>query len=86
MSHRDLASLVGRWLENLAFLAGIGIAVRYGLAESDAVALCTAATRPIPWGLFAIIGVCLLPKMLGRETAGRVWGAVADRVAPRRTE
>src|SRR5207344_115852 len=57
MTHREAASLTGRWFENIGFVLGLYLAYLYVTAEADAVRMGTAvAGRPIPWGTIAVIG------------------------------
>lgn len=67
----------GRWLENAAF--GIGVAMLAFAGFREAVASCAA--HPFPWVTFIAAAVLVAPKMLGRATAGRIWGLVGGRVS-----
>lgn len=73
-----------RWVEDVGFLAAIGIALAYGLAEAAArIGACIgpcAPDAPFPWGLLLILGALVLPKVLGRATAGAIWTAIASRI------
>lgn len=83
MTHHEAVSLSGRWLENAGFTVGLYLAYVYVTAEAEAVRLGTAvAGRPMPWGTIAVIGLCVAPKMLGRQTAGRIWEGVS-RLVPK---
>lgn len=74
-----------RWVEDLGFLAAILIALVYGAAEAmRVVGFC--ATRPcstdhaFPWGLLIICACLVLPKTVGRASAGAVWQAIGERI------
>lgn len=64
---------MNRVLENLGFLAGIGIGVFAAVRET--MSGCTS--HPFPWALAIIAGLLIAPKMIGRGSAGRAWEAVA---------
>lgn len=68
-----------RTIENVGFLAAVLIAVLYGLAEAASrvgVSLGECGhSHGIPWGLAIISGALVLPKTVGRATAGRIWEA-----------
>lgn len=72
-----------RALEDIGFAAAILIAVLYGIAETlSRLGLCPfvdrcAATSPsFPWGLAITQLSLVLPKTLGRATAGKIWSGV----------
>lgn len=67
-----------RMVENIGFLGGALVAVLYGTAEAAQQAGLLqnpAHSRGIPWGLVIIVGALVLPKTLGRATAGKIWQA-----------
>lgn len=72
----------GRWIENILAIVGILQAALYGTMEALARGgfLQHNEHAGFPWITLAILGVCVLPKTVGRATAGRVWDAVATRV------
>lgn len=81
-----------RWIENgLAILGGV-IAASYVLGVEViphvcySLGKCIHAPVPsngIPWGVVILVGACVLPKTVGRATAGRVWDVVAGRIGRR---
>jgi len=75
-----------RLLENVGFGVGLVVALTYGVAEAlSRIGLTLGdqahADHGIPWGLVIIIGVCVLPKTVGKATSGRLWDALASRVS-----
>ena len=73
----------GRRAENVLAYAGAAQAVFAGVLESLVRAGFRLgagdAVSGVPWVNLAILGVCVLPKTVGRATAGRVWDAIAGR-------
>lgn len=78
-----------RYIENGLAIVGILQAGLYGTLEALAsvgwrLGKCEAETG-FPWITAFILGVCVLPKTVGRATAGKVWetlGAIVGRKAP----
>ncbi len=81
-------STPGQRAENIAlyfglFVAGIGILVesakQLGLARG---AVCAEHWwQMVPWFNLAVLGVCVLPKMVGRQTYGKIWERALSRKA-----
>lgn len=73
-----------RWLEDLGFAAAIFQGLVYGMGEAArSVGLCPGPCPvhvSFPWGLAASMGICALPKYLGRGTAGKVWQTIAGKI------
>lgn len=71
----------GRWIENILAIVGILQAALYGTMEALARGGFLPHTEHpgFPWVTVIIFAGCVLPKTLGRATAGRVWDAVAAR-------
>lgn len=75
---KEKAAEHGRWLENVAFAGGVCLLLFAG--GKEAIASC--ATHSFPWSAFLIAAVLVAPKMLGRATAGRIWGMIGNRGTP----
>lgn len=73
-----------RLLEDIAFIVGIAIAVLYAIGEFlTSMGWCIKTCNPhagVPWMTVVLFAGCVLPKTLGRATAGKVWDAIASRV------
>lgn len=76
----------GQRAENIAlyfglFVAGIGILVesikQLGLAKGQVCA--DHWWQMVPWFNLAVLFVCVLPKMVGRQTYGKIWESFASR-------
>jgi phenylacetate-coenzyme A ligase PaaK-like adenylate-forming protein len=75
-----------RRIEDALAIAGILQAGLYGTLEALAsvgwrLGECAADTG-LPWVTLAILFACVLPKTLGRATAGRIWEVIANRGKP----
>lgn len=68
----------GRWIENVAAIVGLGNLAFIGFAEAQSLTACTEAR--FPWANLIIGAICVLPKTVGRATAGRVWDVLANRI------
>lgn len=72
-----------RHIEDIGFLVAIAMTLLYGLAETARrIGLChgdCSKDPGIPWVTLTMAFMCILPKMLGRVTAGRVWEVVGAR-------
>ncbi len=72
-----------RTIETIAFALGVVILGAYGLAE--ALALLGWRLGPheghhgFPWGQVVVATILVAPKLLGRATAGKIWGAIGQR-------
>lgn len=81
----------GRFIENaLAVLGGLMAAAYVGLVEilpRACYALGRCAREPtnadVPWGVVIVVGALVLPKTVGRATAGKVWEGIATRLGRR---
>lgn len=71
-----------RWIENVLAIVGIAQAALYGTMEALARGgfLTHSEHAGFPWVTIIIFAGCVLPKTLGRATAGRVWDALASKV------
>jgi hypothetical protein len=70
----------GRNIENWLALAGVLQAMLYGLAEFLIhIGLATPKSCGIPYMTITLFLGCVLPKTIGRATAGKVWEAIANR-------
>jgi hypothetical protein len=71
-----------RWIENgLAVLGGL-IAAAYvvGVEIYPAIAFTTAPSgHGFPWGVVILVAALVLPKTVGRATAGKVWDVIGGR-------
>lgn len=70
---------VSRKIEDWLALAGVGQAMLYGLAEFLIHMGIVKGSDRIPWMTMALFLGCVLPKTVGRATAGKVWEAIANR-------
>lgn len=72
-----------RLIEDLLAVAGIAQAMFYGTIEglTRAGVLEHNEHAGFPWVTVAIFLGCVLPKTVGRMTAGRVWEALGARFA-----
>lgn len=76
--------MTARWVENAAAIVGLLIAAATAGAEGYAVFAAAksgacALDFHVPWGNVLLVVACVLPKTLGRSTAGKIWGAVGKR-------
>ena len=72
-----------RMLEDVAFGLGIFLVGLRGVAEvAHEVAGSLMELREhrhqFPWAFILSCGLLVLPKTVGRATAGKVWGAIGD--------
>ena len=70
-----------RGLENAAFVVGVLVLAAFALTEvlpqvGIAVGDCEVMDTGTPWGVFMVGSLLVAPKMLGRATAGKIWGAI----------
>lgn len=79
MTMRAISHPTGsRVLENVGFLVALVLGASY-VVKVEIIAI---GTRPsFPWGLVIICGLLIAPKTLGKATSGRIWSAIARRVA-----
>lgn len=71
-----------RHIEDAGFAAGGLLIVARGIAElvHEFYPVIEAHKHGIPWGFFMGCGLLVLPKVLGRATAGKVWEAIGTGV------
>jgi len=72
----------GRWIENVPLMFGSLVMLTYGMGEAlthaGLVGRCEQhADTGLPWGLIVIVTASVLPKTIGRATAGSVWSKIA---------
>lgn len=81
-----------RYIEDgLAILGGLVMAA-YVLGVEVFPPVCYSLGRcvnkpdahPFPWGVVFLVSACVLPKTVGRLTAGRVWQAIGNAIPGRR--
>jgi hypothetical protein len=75
---------LGRRLEDWGMGAAIAVGCLAALARIGVNSWCSVrpcpAYRPgFPWELWLLMGMLVLPKVLGRATAGRIWLALVTR-------
>lgn len=63
-----------RLLEDVGFLAAIGLGVYAGVKEANALHVA----HHFPWALLIVMSILAAPKTLGRASAGKVWERLAD--------
>lgn len=72
-----------RYIEDIGFICAIFLGMTYGLAESARrVGWCHGdCTKDpgFPWVTITFAAMCILPKMLGRATSGKIWELAASR-------
>lgn len=69
-----------RRLEDWGMIVGIAQAALYGVAEFLIhIGVVTPKSTGIPWMTIALFFGCVLPKTLGRATAGKIWEIIASR-------
>lgn len=82
---RHEARTLGRRLEDWGMGIAIAVAVVAALARVGVNTYCSVRPCPVyrpgfPWEVWGLMGMLVLPKVIGRQTAGRVWLALAERV------
>lgn len=87
-----MTAAAGRRAENTLAYIGAAQALLAGTLESLAHAGVRFGSCPpipehwwshVPWFNVTILLVCVLPKTIGRMSAGKVWEALANKVSPR---
>lgn len=77
----------GRWVENgLAILGGLIAAAYVVLVEivpHSGLVTCQMPTGHggVPWGVVILVVAMVLPKTIGRATAGAVWQQLGARLS-----
>lgn len=74
-----------RLLENIGFAVGVAVGAFYVVAVEAVPQLCYSLGKclqapqphPFPWGVVIIVTALVLPKTLGRVTAGKVWQTIS---------
>lgn len=77
---------VSRQIEDWGFLIACGLGLLYGIGEIIVYVVVSLGLRPhteapFPWIVMAFFIGGILPKTLGRATAGQVWVVLAHGVA-----
>lgn len=87
---KDAAAARGRKVEDTALYVALAIAGLYGLAGAIvfvAISLGLVTPKTVPWTILAIPLVlflgCILPKTVGRATAGKIWTGLGAAAAKR---
>lgn len=73
----------GRSVEDVAMYVGIGQAALYGVGEFLMQIGVVPRYTGVPYMTIALFLGCVLPKTVGRATAGRIWTVLADTFASR---
>lgn len=71
-----------RWIENGSAVIGVLLGAAYVAGVEiypHIVGKPACADHGIPWGVVIVVTACVVPKTIGRVTAGKVW----DRFAPK---
>lgn len=73
-----------RWIENGLAVVGIAQAALYGTVEAlnhagISLGSCTPSSG-FPWITLVIFVGCVLPKTVGRASAGKVWELIGGRI------
>lgn len=76
----------GRHIENALAIAGTAQVALYGTLEALSrsgymLGTCKPSTG-VPWVTLAFFFGAVLPKTVGRATAGKIWGVLLKRAAP----
>lgn len=66
-----------RLIEDGAAVVGVLIGAAYVVFVE--IARVCSAPPGIPWGVVIIVGACVLPKTIGRVTAGKIWEKFSGR-------
>lgn len=79
--------MTGRTIENVGFSVALFVVALYALGEfvhhvGYRIGPCAAEVDSFPWGTFFLATICILPKTIGRATAGAIWGKLAGGVRP----
>lgn len=83
-AERPASSWRSRLIEDgLAVLGGI-IAAAYVVGVEiwpHVKGTASCASHGIPWGVVIVVGACVLPKTVGRASAGRIWERFTPKAA-----
>jgi predicted DCC family thiol-disulfide oxidoreductase YuxK len=86
IEHRHGVAEKGRQAENVSLYFGLGVAALGVLVESAKnLGLVKGAVcaehwwQMIPWFNLSVLVVCVLPKMVGRATYGKIWENLSSR-------
>lgn len=76
---------IDRLVETTGFGIGVGLLATKTFVEilQDAGFLTYPPEHGWPWGLFLSCGLMVLPKFLGKATAGKVWGSIGEGLSRR---
>lgn len=88
MTHENGDHPVARGIENVGFICGIVLAFSFVLTESlRRVGICGAGGCPAGGVDFlyativlSLTALLIAPKMLGKQTAGKVWTGLVDKM------
>lgn len=73
-----------RRYEDYGLLVGISLGAAYGMAEVALKVYCSThqcfSGAGFPIGFAIVILACVLPKTVGRATAGKVWEIFANKL------
>jgi len=77
-----------RNIEDGLAIAGIIVGALYVVAVEIFPHACYSSgfcerapvAQPFPWIVFCVIAACVLPKTVGRATAGKVWEIIGSRI------
>lgn len=83
LEEREAKTPHHRHIEDLGFVVAILVTLIYALAEAARrIGWCHGdCTKDpgIPWVTLTLAGMCILPKMIGRASTGRIWEFVGSR-------
>ncbi len=82
----EIASHMGRKIEDWGMLVGLCLGLLYGIGEIVVHVVVSLGIRPyteapFPWIIVMFFLGCILPKTLGRATTGQVWVILAGAIA-----
>lgn len=77
-----------RWIEDLGAIIGVLIGAAYVVGVEIFPQACYSIGRcpnapqahPFPYGVLFIVTACILPKTVGRMTAGKVWESIGTKL------
>lgn len=79
----------GRTVENICAIAGLVVLSTFGLAETLSrlgVTFGPCHEHGFPWGQVIAGSILVLPKTVGRATAGKVWNKIASAVPGKKAD
>lgn len=76
-----------RRIEDIGFLVGVTIAALFAVGEFMVyISFVKKGASGFPYVTIILVLACVLPKTVGRATAGRVWEVLANRFGGRRSK